>query len=210
MNNSRWERLAPLTGVAFVVLLVAGVLVINNYDYLPPAEEIKSFYEDGSTRITAGGYLALLSVFFFLWFVGSVRSSLRVAEGGTGRLSAVAFGGGVAAGAGMIVGYAAVWAAAQRAGADGGIAAETATGLFDLSGVLIGNTVPIAFAVLIGATAVLSFRTGVFARWLAWVSAVIAVGLLTPVNYIFIGIALLWVLVVSILLYTSDRSTSPT
>ena len=97
MADSNWERFAPLTGVVFVVLLVAGVVVINNYDYLPPAGEIESFYEDNSTMISVGAFLALLSVFFFLWFLGSVRSTLRIAEGGTGRLSAVAFGGGVAA-----------------------------------------------------------------------------------------------------------------
>ena len=73
MADSSWERFAPLTGVVFVVLLVAGVVVINNYDYLPPAGEIESFYEDNSTTVSIGAFLALLSVFFFLWFLGSVR-----------------------------------------------------------------------------------------------------------------------------------------
>ncbi|MCZ6461605.1 MAG: hypothetical protein O6705_05145, partial [Actinobacteria bacterium] len=153
MADSNWERFAPLTGVVFVVLLVAGVVVINNYDYLPPAAEIESFYVDSSTAISVGAFLALLSVFFFLWFLGSVRSTLRVAEGGTGRLSAVAFGGGVAAAAAMIVGYSATLAAAQRAGTTGGIGADAATSLHDLASVLVGNTAPIAFAVLVAAAA---------------------------------------------------------
>lgn len=203
MGGSKLERMAPLTGVVFVVLLIVGILVINNYDYLPSSSEITSFYEDNATSVSVGAFIALLSVFFFLWFVGSVRSTLRVAEGGTGRLSAVAFGGGVAVGAGMIVAYAATFAAAQRAGAAGGITEGGATALFDFSGSLMGTTVPVAFAVLIGAAAVVSFRTGVFAPWLAWASAIVALGLLTPVNYIFAGIALLWVLVVSIVLYAS-------
>jgi hypothetical protein len=33
------------------------VVVINNYDYLPPSAEIKSFYEDGSARTTTGAFL---------------------------------------------------------------------------------------------------------------------------------------------------------
>ncbi len=201
MNESRWERLAPLTGIVFVALFLVGVLLINNYDYLPPGDEIRSFYEDDSTRIAAGAFVALLSVPFFLWFAGSVRARLRTAEGGTGRLAAIAFGGGVAAGAGMIVAYAGVFAAAQRGGSDGGIGEEAATALFDLSGALIGSAVPMAFAVLIGAATVVSFRTRVFARWLTWAGAVLAVGLLTPVNYLFIGFGLLWVLVVGIVLY---------
>ncbi|MFB3049261.1 MAG: hypothetical protein ACE1Z9_03820 [Acidimicrobiia bacterium] len=205
MADSNWERFAPLTGVVFVVLLVAGVVVINNYDYLPPAAEIESFYEDSSTAISVGAFLALLSVFFFLWFLGSVRSTLRVTEGGTGRLSAVAFGGGVAAAAAMIVGYSATLAAAQRAGTTGGIGADAATSLHDLASVLVGNTAPIAFAVLVAATALVALRTGVFPAWLAWVSVVLAVGLLTPLNYIFMGFALLWVLIVSILLFRQNR-----
>jgi hypothetical protein len=38
----------------------------------------------------------MLSVAFFLWFLGSLRAVLRRAEGGVGRLSAVAYGGGLA------------------------------------------------------------------------------------------------------------------
>jgi len=204
LADSSWERFAPLTGVVFVVLLVAGVVVINNYDYLPPAGEIESFYEDNSTMISVGAFLTLLSVFFFLWFLGSVRSSLRVAERGTGRLSAVAFGGGVAAAAAMVVGYSATLAAAQRAGTTGGISADAATSLHDLAGVLVGNTAPVAFAVLVAAAALVALRTGVFPAWLAWVSVVLAVGLLTPLNYIFMGFALLWVLIVSILLFRQN------
>ena len=207
--NDRWEQLAPLTGVVFVALLVAGTLLISSYDFLPPGDEIKSFYEDGTTTIRTGAYLILVSVAFFLWFLGSVRASLRIAEGATGRLSAVAFGGGIAAGVAMSVANAATIAAAQRGGADGGIAVETATGLFDLAGVLMGFAVPIGFAVLLGATAVVSFRTGVFARWLTWVTAVVAVALLIPeINSVLVGLAVLWVLVVSVVLYRSARSAS--
>jgi len=210
MGDSWLERAAPLTGVVYFVLLVAGTLVINNYEWLPPSDEIKSFYEDNSTAVRIGGYLVLLSVAFFLWFLGSVRARLRVAEGAAGRLSAVAFGGGVAVGVTMIVGMGATVAGAARASADGGIGVDTATGLFDLAAVLMGTALPIGFAVLLGATAVVSFRTGVFARWLTWATAVVAVGLLIPeINFAITGLAAIWVVVVSILLYTSGRSTPP-
>lgn len=208
MNDERWERLAPLTGVVFVVLLVVGVLLINNYDYLPPAGDIQSFYTDNSTTIAVGAFVASLSVFFFLWFLGSVLKSLRSAEGGAGRLSAIAFGGGVAVAAGMIVAYAATMAAAQRAGATGGISADTAVGFFDLSGTLMGSIVPMAFAALTGATAVVSFRTQTFSPWFRWVTAIVAIGLLTPINYIFVGLAVFWVLIISIILYTSPSTSS--
>ena len=56
------------------------------------------------------------------------------------------------------------------------------------------------------AAALVALRTGVFPAWLAWVSVVLAVGLLTPLNYIFMGFALLWVLIVSILLFRQNES----
>lgn len=201
MGDGRWERLAPLSGAAFVVLFIVGMVVINNYDYLPPSNEIKAFYEDGSTRIAIGGYLAMLSAFFLLWFAGSVREALGAREGGSSRLGSVAFGGTVAAAAGTIVTGASLMAAAQRGGADGGIGADTATALFDLSGAVMGVGVPIALAALVGAAAVVSFRHGLFANWLSWTSAILAIGLLSPAGYIFIGFAALWILVVSFMLY---------
>ncbi|MFQ5968719.1 MAG: hypothetical protein ACE5MI_14135 [Acidimicrobiia bacterium] len=205
MRVSRWAQLAPLTGVGFVVLFVAGTLLINHYEFQPPPEEIKSFLEEGSDRVVWGSYLGLLSAAFLLWFSGSVRSSLRVAEGGTGRVSAVAFGGGVAAAVLIAVVYSALPAAADRAGSSGGIAVETATGLLDLSQWLFG-AVAIGLAVLVGATAVVSFRTDRFPVWLVWASAVVAVGMLSPVSFIFVGLAIPWVLVVSIMLYVSGRA----
>ena len=99
---SRWDRLAPLSGVLYVVLAIAGTLLIGNFSFLAPAEEIKAFYEDNSSRIEAGIYVSTPAVFFFFWFVGVVRDRLRAAEGGAGQLSGIAFGGGVAAGALML------------------------------------------------------------------------------------------------------------
>ncbi len=77
--NDRWEQLAPLTGVVFVALLVAGTLLIGSYDFLPPGDEIKSFYEDGTTTIRTGAYLILVSVAFFLgsWEVSAPACGSR-------------------------------------------------------------------------------------------------------------------------------------
>jgi hypothetical protein len=199
-----------LTGVVSVVLLVAAVVVYGNYEYLPSGQNIKLFLEEHATRVYVGGYLGLLSAFFLLWFVGTIRTRLRVAEGQPGRVSALAFGGGVAAATVIIVGFSALVAAGQRAGAAGGIGTETATALFDLYGQLLGIGAAIALAVLLEGTAVVSFRTGVLPRWLAWVSGVVALGLLTPISYIFLGVALIWLVVVSILFYVRPEGVEAT
>lgn len=209
MDDSKLAGLAPLSGLVFVVLLVAGALVINNYDYLPPSEEIRAFYEDAATRVQVGAYVIMVSAFFLMWFAGSLRSSLRPAEGGAGRLSAVAFGGGMVAGALLLLAYAAMFTAASRAGAESGIAAETATALHDLQAVVTGQALPIALAVTVGASAVVSLRNRVFSSWLSWVSAILAVGLLSPLGWVFLVVALLWVAAVSVILYTTRTQMSP-
>jgi hypothetical protein len=205
MRDSKWALAAPLTGVVFVVLFAAGTVVINEYEFQPPAEEVKAIFEDGSSRIGWGSLIGVWSAAFLLWFAGSVRSSLRRVEGGTGRLSAVAFGGGIAAAGLLTVAYSALGAGASRGGDVDGIAAETATAFLDLSQWMFGG-VAMGFAVLIGATAVVSFRTGFLARWLVWSSAVIAVGLLTPYSFLVLGLVVPWVLIISILLYQRGRA----
>ena len=206
MGDSRLERLAPLTGVVFVVLLLVGVgfTTFSGPEYPAPADEILDHYTDNSARVWVGSYLGMLAVFFFLWFVGSLRSFLRPAEGGTGRLSAVAFGGGVAAGALYLASFTMSLTAAFRADEPGGIGEQAATTLFDLGGSLFVAAVPMALAVVLAATAFVGFRTAVLPAWLVWVTAVIAVGLVTPIAWIVHIVFLAWVLFMSVFLYLRE------
>ena len=54
-------------------------------------------YRNEEGRILLGGFLWVLGTFFFFWFLGSLRARLAAAEGRVQRLTAIAFGGGVAA-----------------------------------------------------------------------------------------------------------------
>ena len=205
MGGSRLERLAPLTGVVFVVLLLVGFIASGGPGWRATADEIVDHYTDDSTRVVGGSYLGMLAVLFFLWFVGSLRSFLRPAEGGTGRLSAVAFGGGVAAGALYLASFTMSLTAAFRADEPGGIGEQAATTLYDLWGSLFVFAVPMALAVLMAATATVGFRTAVLPTWLVWVTAVIAVGLLAfPVAWIVHIVFLAWVLFMSVFLYLRE------
>ncbi len=206
MNESRLERLAPLTGLVSVVLIIIGAVVISNYDYLPPAEEVADYLNGNPTRVSTGAYIASISAFFLIWFAGSVRSALIEREGGTGRLSMVAFGGGVAAAVALGTSFTAVLSAGLRAGAPGGITPIGAVTMFDFWGQAMGQMFAFGLAVLIGATAVVSIRTTVFPAWFGWVSTLIAFGLLTPAAYIVLGLAVVWLLVVSIWLYVRGAS----
>jgi hypothetical protein len=206
MNKSRFERLAPLSGLVSVVLIIFGAVVISNYDYLPPAEKVADFLNGNPTRVSTGAYISSISAFFLIWFAGSVRSALIEREGGTGRLSTVAFGGGVAAAAAMGTSFTAVLSAGLRAGAPGGISPIGAVTMFDFWGQIMGQMFAISLAVLIGAAAVVSLRTALFPAWFGWASAVVAIGLLTPFAYIVLALAVVWLVVVSIWLYIRGAS----
>ncbi|GMR09208.1 MAG: hypothetical protein BMS9Abin28_0026 [Anaerolineae bacterium] len=207
MKDSRLEKLAPLTGVVMVVLMAIGAALLGIYDYLPTADRLKEILSDNATNVFAGGYIGSISAFFMIWFTGSVFSALREREGGTGRLSMVAFGGGVASGVALAVGFSAILASGARAGTESGITPVEAVTMYDIYGQVLGGVFAIAMAVFIGATAVVSLRTLMFPKWFGWVSALIAFGLLTPFAYAVLALVLVWLLVLSIWLYR--RGTSP-
>ena len=165
MNKSFLERLAPLSGAVSVALVIFGAVMISNYDYLPPADEVANFQNGDPTRVSTGAYIASLAAFFLIWFAGSVRSALIENEGGKGRLSAVAFGGGVMAAAAMGTSFSGILSASLRAGAPGGISPIGAVTMYDFWGQMMGQMFAISLAVFIGATAVVSLRKGAFPSW---------------------------------------------
>jgi hypothetical protein len=202
-----WEsRVAPLSGVVFAVLLVASALIINNYEFMPPQDEIAQFYLADSRRIMVGSYVGLLASFFLLWFAGSVRSALRRVEGESDRLSTVAFGGGVFAAAMITLGYLATTYGAERALLLEGIDPGGAAVLFDLASAAVGSGAPFGFAALIGGFALIGLRSGELPRWLAWSSLVMAVGLISPVNWLVVGLVVIWIPVVSVRQYRRNAA----
>ena len=111
--------------------------------------------------------------------------------------------GAVASGA-VIVGVAILasggilWFAASRAIGMDGLTADMARLFQDLNTVLMANVMNFGLVVLIGAAGVGGLSTGVLPAWLGWASMVIAVGLLTPIHYIFEAIGFVWIAAVSL------------
>lgn len=201
MNQNRLDRLSPLSGVLSVLIMVIGILLFNYYEFLPAAESIAGFMNSNASQVSTGGYIASLSTFFLIWFVGSVRSTLVVHEGGSGRLSTIAFGGGLAAAIVLGISFVGLFAMGLRAGAPGGLTPIGAITMYDFWSQLTGQLFSIFMAVFISAAAIISLRTGLFPAWFGWASLIIAFGLLTPFAYAVLGFALLWLVVVSIWLY---------
>ena len=94
MRRMSFERLASLTGVAFVPLLVASqVLEGNPPDVDAPTAKVVQFWIDHDTEMKLSALLGAVALFFLVWFASSLRATLRRTEGGPGLVSTVAFAG---------------------------------------------------------------------------------------------------------------------
>lgn len=117
MNRDRYASWAALSGALATILIVGafGALVLPNApdtDASPTAWA--SYYIDHGSRIQVGITIAGVGLFFFAWFLGSVRSALARAEGGQPRLAAVAFGGGIVSIVTLLIALSATAVAALR------------------------------------------------------------------------------------------------
>lgn len=213
---ARWQRLEPLAGIVFVVLAVIALLTAAGEDFLAEPAEVADYYVDNSDRVIVAEIIGGLAVFAFFWFVGAVRNRLRVPETPEGGLPALAFGGGIAAATLVLVANAATMAGAFRAEEDGEIDPAVAAALNDISSLIIGIAAPVALAVFVAATGIVSIATGVLPRWLGWLSLLLALGFLIPyISFVFWVPFAVWVLAVSVLLYLRPgeealRTTSST
>lgn len=173
------QWLAPLTGVASVLLVTAGIVVLEGPADRPeesaPASLILSYFRDQDT-VMLGSALFMLGALFFLWFVGELRAALAEAEGGARRISAIAFGAGMATGTFLLLQHAASFLGAlyhQQ------LTAGMARTLF-LFGDVFLYPAAMAAALLLVATAAVALRTHVLPTWLGWLSVPLALWLIVP------------------------------
>lgn len=202
-----WERYAPLTGVLAVVLWVIGIIVLETAVEMKDPATLLDSYRTEESSIFLGGFLWVLGTFFFFWFLGSLRARLAAAEGGVRRLTALAFGGGVAA---AVFGFAMPGPDVAAAIADDADLSEAAAVAIRVMSDVFFLGAEMSAAVLLAATGVHALRTGSLPSWLAWVSLVVALALIIlPIGWAALLFAFpLWVLVVSFLLWSASADTT--
>jgi len=199
--ESKLARYAPLTGVLFVVMVAAGFLISGDTpDADAPGSEVVDFYKDGMGKQVVATLLVTLGAVALVWFASSLRSILRTAEGGTGRVANIAFAGGLASAVGF-------WVSAgihfTLADVGGDIDAAGAQALNALDSDSFFAFAP-GIAVLILASALVALRTGILPAWMAWVGFVIFVASFTPVGFVAFLLSGIWIIVVSVLLYRAQ------
>ena len=199
------NRLLSLSGLAAVAMMFTSALLFDFYEYLPDPAEIQAHLTENDTIVWLAGYFGLIGMFFLLWFGSVLRSRLRSVETGDGMVTNVAFAGITAAAVLGGAAYSVMIASGARAGADGGISDTMATFAYDIYGTILGTGIAVALGAAIAAFAVVSSRTRLMPAWFTWVSAIIAIGVISPLSYLFIALAVLWVAYVSVALWWADK-----
>jgi hypothetical protein len=209
------SRLGGVLGILFVITLIVGIVVQGGYpDFDEPLDEVRDWYTDNGEQFLVGAYIVGLSfVLLFLPFLSSLRGRLAAAEGGQAVWSRLVFASGlallvVAAVGSLGTGLLAFNFAVVKAGdLDDG----TVRILMYLE--YVAPVGPM-LALLLLASSIVIFRTGVLWRWLAIPGVIIAVlavisGLQTLESEPYSGVAggignlafpltALWILLVSV------------
>jgi hypothetical protein len=206
MDRSTLERLAPLTGIAFVVLIVASFIIGGESpDVDDSTADVIDFWSENDSANIWSAVLGGLATVFLVWFGGSMRVFLRRGEGEPGRLSAIAFAGFLlaAAGGGMFCGF--QFSAADTVGDVPEDVTQT------LSVLTSDFFIPFAAGNLVAfvASGLAIVRFGVLPSWLGWVALVIGIASLTPIGFFAFLAGGIWILVASVLIY-QEGAQGPT
>jgi hypothetical protein len=190
------RQIGPLTGILFVVLVIVAFVVGGETpDVDDSAQTVVSFYVDNdSDQQIAGGLLALACV-AFLFFLGTLRRTLRAAAGDEGGLSTVAMLGGLM----MVVG-ASIFAGIGFTLGDvaDDLPADAVLALNALNSDLF-FPVAVGTAVFNLGLALAVLRHGGLPRALGWLALVVGIVGLTPGGFfafLATGIVVVWASVV--------------
>jgi len=214
-SERRWERLAPLSGIVAVVLFVVGFLVFELVGDPPGSDETAegylSYFREDDGSIWGGAWILLVGMFFFLWFLGSLRAAFSRAEGGVGRLTSIAYTGGIGAALLLTGAVATQISGAIAADENENLSPQTAEtlwwagdGFFVAAGFFL--------AALYAASALITLRTRVLPLWLGIVSATLALASLVPfITWAVVIFATpIWIIIVAIWLYIRPDAPAAT
>jgi hypothetical protein len=167
MADPRWERLGAATGIVFVLLTLLALFIGGQ-----PAPDVVQYFIDNRGRLLVQSFLAGLASIFFLWFLGSVWSYLRAAEGGTGRLSAVAFAGGILTMVFLMLSLTVTYALADRMAE---LSPPDTSRAFYALVIQASDLTFFPVVAFTGASALVILRTKALPAWLGWLGIVVAV-----------------------------------
>lgn len=163
--SDRYARYGAATGIVSVILIIVAFLVQPK----PPSSdaspaEVLNYVVDHHDALHVIQLLFAAALFFFVWFIGALRSLLANAEGGHARLATTAYGAGLIS-IGILIVSLALGATAALHPADNG--AELTRALTDASAMVLAVCAP-AVAVFFVANGLSILRSGYLPAWLGW------------------------------------------
>lgn len=196
--TTKIARLAPLSGIAFVLTMI-GIVALEG-DELPAgatAQEVLAHWADRSDTRLLLTTLAAFAALFLVVFAASLRSVLRAREHAEASASAVAFGGGVLA-AGAILTAGLINLSAARAGDDGAVDAVVA-----LDHLAQSTWLPLTggVGVMMLASGLGGIYSGALPKAVSWPAVLLGVLLLTPGGLVGFLLSPLWIIAVSVIAY---------
>jgi hypothetical protein len=195
-----------LTGALFVVLVLVAFIGLggDTPEGDDSARKVVSYYADNETKEIIAAVVLALSTVPLLFFSATLRDRFRVALSGRSALPGFAFGAGVAAAGGFLAAASLHFALADYA-TDVQPAAAQAMNAIDSDFFLPFST---GIAALVLASSLIAIRTKMLPLWLGWVGILLFIVSFTPVGFVAFGLAGLWIIVVSVLLYLRGETAA--
>ena len=201
MTRSK-EWLAPLAGVAFIVVGIIGFAISGEPKSADdPVREIVEYYVDNKDSIQISAMIGVLAGVLLVIFGAYLRKVLRAAGGEEEFLSLVAFLGLVVIALGFAIDSTISFALAEAADDIDPTAVQALQALWD------NDFIPIALGVelFLWGTALSILASGVLPKWLGWVMVVLGIVGFTPIGFVSAALSALLVLILGIILTLRAR-----
>jgi hypothetical protein len=203
MERDSREWLVPLTGIAFIVLLLVSFLVAGEpKDAGNPPDEIAQWYLDNKNAAQIGAFIGVIAGAVLIFFGAYLRRILATAEGEPSMLPILVLVGLSIVAIGGAIDNMLLFASAEAADDISAPQIQTIQAIWD------NDFFPLFLGVLVFLWSVgLSvLRTGVLPKWMGWVAVVLGVlALAGPIGFFATLGAAIWIIVASIMLSLQAR-----
>jgi hypothetical protein len=202
-----WERWGTLGGCAFAVLYIVA-FTTTGIDFDDTDQAVLAHYASSSARAkeVVAFFLIAAAALALVVFGNGLRTAISRGTDRSDPLAALAWAGTTGCAVLILAGDALSRATALAAYDDTFVLNPSTRKLFENAGYLLYVCAAIAGILLVAAIAIAVFQRRTLSRWVGWVSIVAA--LLLPLAIVFVGflVFLVWVLAVSVSLWSYGRA----
>lgn len=198
----------PLTGVAFVVVVIAAFMVGG--DVPDPTEdsarEIVDFYADNEGRQGASIGLEILAGTLVIFFGSYLRGVLEAAEGerGSGLLPRITFAATVIIAVGLALDATLAIALSETSDDISPEAVQALSALWNNDFMLWA----LAGQLFLLATGLAVVRHGALPKWLGWIAIPLGLAASTPIGFVAVIGSVLFILISSVLVTLRARKAA--